>query len=374
MDNSIISSAAELRHLLHQNAELSNREFHTKEILISYLKANTDLEINDMGSWFYAAYRNPHASRNIAFRADFDALPIPDDPALPYHSLTAGVSHKCGHDGHSACLAAFARLINDKGCRNNVFFLFQHAEETGEGAKICSQLIEREHIDEIFGFHNMPSFPSGAVSVHTGTAACASKGLIFEFRGKTSHASQPENGRNPAFAISKLVLDIPKLISYDVEKGIILCTVIRVDIGDAAFGTSAGKGKLMLTIRAAHEDDMNALENTLLGLARQYSGEYKLEFSYSETDVFPETFNHTESAQRVRSVCRKLNIPIAEWNEPFRSSEDFGYYTKLTKGALFYVGSGEKHASLHTQDYDFPDEIIETVVKLYFSLADGEIG
>ena len=372
MDNSIISSAAGLRHLLHQNAELSGREFHTKEILISYLKKNTQLEINDMGPWFYAVYRNPDSSRNIAFRADFDALPIPDDPNLPYHSLTDGVSHKCGHDGHSACLAAFAKAVNDRGCKNNVFFLFQHAEETGEGAKICSQLIEREHIDEIFGFHNMPSFPLGSVSVHTGTAACASKGLIFEFTGITSHASQPENGRNPAFAISKLILDIPKLISYDIEKGIILCTVICVDIGEAAFGTSAGKGKLMLTVRAAHENDMNALENTLIELAKRYSSEYGLKFSYSETDVFPETFNHAESAERVRSVCRKLGIPIAKWNEPFRSSEDFGYYTKFTKGALFYVGSGENHASLHTQDYDFPDEIIETVVKIYTALADGE--
>lgn len=118
---------------------------------------------------------------------------------------------------------------------------------------------------------------------------------------------------------------------------------------------------------------MNALENTLLELARRYSDEYKLEFSYSETDVFPETFNHADSAERVRSACRKLNIPIAAWNEPFRSSEDFGYYTKLTKGALFYVGSGEKHASLHTQDYDFPDGIIETVARLYTALADGDI-
>ncbi|MCH5278684.1 MAG: amidohydrolase [Christensenellaceae bacterium] len=368
--NDILASSVSLRHELHRNAELSSHETVTKRLLMKYLSKNTSLELHDMGSWFYAAYRCG-VGRNIAFRADFDALPIGEGQALEYASKNPGVSHKCGHDGHSACLCAFAQLIDRTGCKNNVFFLFQHAEETGCGAYECQRLIELEHIDEIYGFHNMPGLPFGSVAVHTGTAACASKGLVLSFAGVTSHASQPERGRNPAFAISKLICDIPESIKPDKYSGMVLCTVIRVDIGEEAFGTSAGRGRLMLTIRAEHESEMDSLEAHLTELAQDYADADSLTLSIEYREPFPETYNHEESAERVRKSCTELGIPIARWDEPFRSSEDFGVYTKRTKGALFYVGCGENYAPLHTEGYDFPDDMIKTVISLYGKLSEN---
>ena len=39
------------------------------------------------------------------------------------------------------------------------------------------------------------------------------------------------------------------------------------------------------------------------------------------------------------------------------------------KGAFFGVGDGEDHAQLHTAGFEFPDEIIETAVKMFVGLA-----
>ncbi len=369
MDKGIISAATALRHELHRNAELSNHEDRTVRILIDFLSINTDLELHDMGRWFYAAYHAPTPKKRIAFRADIDALPIPESDALPYHSMNPMVSHKCGHDGHAACLAAFALQIDKTGCENDVFFIFQNAEETGDGAKLCRKLIAMENIDAVYGFHNMPGFPLGAVMVHTGTAACASTGLILSFTGKKAHASQPENGKNPAFAAAKLILDIPSLISPDEHEGMVLCTVIRVDIGDEAFGTSAGEGKLMLTLRAELESELELLISSLKDRAARYCEDYGLTLSCEFKDSFPETRNHAESAELIRACCLKCGIPLADWAEPFRSSEDFGYYTQLTGGALFYIGDGEEHPALHTAEFDFPDELIEIACKLFYELA-----
>lgn len=371
MDAGLLKKAISLRHELHKNAELSNHEERTKQILIDFIKSNTSLELHDMGAWFYAVYRDKAPRKRIAFRADFDALPIPEGNTLPYCSLNPNVSHKCGHDGHSACLAAFALQTAKEGCENDVFFLFQNAEETGDGAKNCCSLITSERIDEIYGFHNMPGFPLGAIMVHTGTAACASTGLVLRFIGKKSHASQPEFGRNPAFAISKLILDIPSFTKPEEHRGMLLCTVICVRIGEEAFGTNAGEGALMLTLRAEHEEELNRLIEGIKNRAMSYCTEYGLTLSCEFRDTFPETYNHPESAQFVRECCKKNGIPLAEWNEPFRSSEDFGYYTKLTRGALFYVGDGKDHPALHTSEFDFPDELIETVCTVYSALADG---
>ena len=154
MDKDILKTAVVLRHRLHRCAELSGQEKQTKAMLIDFLRTHTSLELHDMGAWFYAVYKAPlnartesAPTRRIAFRADFDALPIEDDPALPYASENRGVAHKCGHDGHSAALCALAAEIDRHGCRSDILFLFQHAEETGCGAPVCQKMITDEKPD-----------------------------------------------------------------------------------------------------------------------------------------------------------------------------------------------------------------------------------
>ena len=52
-------------------------------------------------------------------------------------------------------------------------------------------------------------------------------------------------------------------------------------------------------------------------------------------------------------------------NNPLPWSEDFAYFTRKFPGALFGLDSGESQSQLHNPDYDFPDEIIEDVIKMY---------
>ncbi len=364
-----MDSAINLRHELHKYPCLSGNERATIDTLIKYLESNSTLEINDMGNYFYAVYRTGKAKKRIAFRADMDALPISESDTLPYHSRNSGISHKCGHDGHCAALAAFAVNISKTGSENDIFFLFQHSEENGEGAKECCEFIKKEHIDEIYGFHNMPGFPLGAVMVHTEVSACSSTGIIMNFIGKSSHASQPEKGINPAFGISELVLKIPEITNKTDYKGMVMCSVIGINIGSEAFGTGAGSGKLLLTARAEHESELRLLLDKLLANAEEICKIHMLDLEYEYRETFPETVNDGECSQKVRECCKTLNIPIERWDEPFRSSEDFGYYNKITKGVLFYIGDGITHPPLHTLEFDFPDEIIETAVGIYTELA-----
>lgn len=400
IDADIVEKAAALRHELHTLAELSGREAQTKRKLMDFLRDNTKLTLVDMGDYFYAVCRAEEGrpggeKRRIAFRADMDALPIDEGTALPYCSKTRGVSHKCGHDGHSASLAAFALTVDRYGCENDIFFLFQNAEETGAGAEKCAEIIEKEHIDEIFGYHNMPGFPLGSVAVHTGCAACASTGLVFRFSGRNSHASQPENGRNPGFAIAALTGEVPQIVrvaagteegAVPAEKqlapgacmspdGIVMCTVVGLSAGSRedgtgeAFGTSAGFGKLCFTVRAESEKRMDALEKMLTERAAELASQYGLEISKQRVEPFPETRNDASSAEKVRAAARTLGLPPARWDEPFRSSEDFGWYTKLIPGALFYIGCGEAHAPLHTVNYDFEDALIPVAAALFLELS-----
>ena len=362
--------AKKLRHELHQHPELSNNETWTKQHLINFLKEHTKLEIVDKGRWFYAIYHAGDGKKNIAFRADIDALPMKETNDIPYASQFPGVAHKCGHDGHAASLAGFALEVDQNGADKNIFFLFQHAEETGDGAAECATFIKENNIEEIFAYHNMGGFPFKSVSVIDGTAHCASKGMTIHMEGIPSHASEPEKGKNPAFAIANVINAISEFISPEKNKGIVLCTVVQVNIGERAFGLSASKGDLRLTIRALYEDEMDRLQKNLEDLAKAEAEKYGLKVNFSYNDCFPETVNHKESTDKIRKVCKDKGFELLEMKEAFRGSEDFGHYTKLTKGAICYIGNGEEYASLHTCEYDFRDENIEIAVELFKGLAE----
>lgn len=361
--------AKKLRHQLHANPELSNYETWTKQHLMDFLKENTELEIIDQGGFFYARYYLADDKENIAFRADIDALAIEETIELDYGSQKPGISHKCGHDGHAATLAGFALEIDQVGADKNIFFLFQPAEETGDGAKKCISFLEENKIDEIFAYHNMSGMEYKSVNIMKGVTQWASKGMIIEMLGSPSHASQPEVGKNPAFAIAKIISELSESTESSAKKGGVLSTIVQVDIGEKTFGFSASKGSLLLTIRAEYEEEMDELQEKIEELAKSQARKYGLKVKFSFEDEFPETRNHDESIEKIKKVCREKDMKLVQMKESFRASEDFGHYLKVVKGAICYIGNGMDHAPIHTYEYDFPDELIKVGVDLFKGLA-----
>ena len=370
MDQEILRLATELRHELHAHPELSNQESWTKGRLMDFLRSHTTrLELVDRGRWFYGVLRAGGDRRSVALRADFDAVPVEDRCDLPYVSRVPGVGHKCGHDGHSATLAALALVLDREGADKNVCFLFQHAEETGDGARECAALLREEKVDEIFGFHNRPGLPLGMVQVLDGCVYCASEGMILSFQGVPSHASMPELGRNPAYAIAEIVRALPELTDPAAWRGMVFATIIQIDVGEPAFGTQASRGKLLLTIRGQYAEELDALRASIRALAEEKAARDGLELEISFRDVFPDTVSWPSSNEKIRRCCAELGIPCREMPAPFRSSEDFGWYTKLIPGAFFEIGGGEG-GDLHTVGMDFNDAIIPVAVKLYRRLIE----
>lgn len=368
MEKKNLDLAISLRHELHAHPELSNEEVWTKNHLLEFIQNNTvNLEIVDKGTWFYAIYRAAADKPNIAFRADFDALPMDEIISIPWASKFPGKAHKCGHDGHSATLAAFALEVDQKGADNNIFFLFQPAEEVGDGALQCVPMLQEENIQQIFGYHNMSGMPFQSVNVLDGNVQCASTGMIIKLQGSPAHASQPENGTNPSFAIAKIINSIPGLLKD--SEGLLLCTVVQVNIGERQFGMSAYNGELLLTIRALYEAELDQLRHKLIQIASEEAEKDGLNISFEYSDAFPETKNAKECVDQVRAVAKAKGFELNEMSEPIRASEDFGHYTKVVPGAYFYVGNGEDYPHIHTSEYDFRDENIQVACEIFKGIA-----
>jgi amidohydrolase len=289
---------------------------------------------------------------------------------LPYGSRYPGVAHKCGHDGHSACLAALALEINKQGANQNVYLVFQHAEETVQGARECVPLMDEAHIAEIFAFHNVPGLPENLITLIDGTACCGSTGMIIRLQGIPAHASQPEDGRNPCFAIADLIKSLPDLTDSARYTGLVLATVIGIDAGKEAFGMSADEGRLMLTIRSAFDDDLDLLRQRIEDKTREFAVRYGLEYAVSLRDSVPATVNHPESVDKMRRAAKRLGLRVLEADSPIRGSEDFAWFLKRTRGAMCGVGIGEDRAPIHTTAFDFNDAVIPAVADLFTALLD----
>ncbi|MBQ9418976.1 MAG: M20/M25/M40 family metallo-hydrolase, partial [Synergistaceae bacterium] len=230
-------------------------------------------------------------------------------------------------------------------------------------ARECANFLRERSISEIYAFHNWSGWPEKSIVVREGLCQCSSAGLTIKFTGKTSHASEPEKGINPAYVIAKIISSIeenktPKL----------LCTIINIKLGEKNFGISPGDGEISMTLRAEREEDMRVFRNAVVNLAERLGRENSVGVEIEGHDYFPETSSDSRCVKRIREAAKKLGLNVIDMPDPIRASEDFGFYTKQIHGAIFYIGNGEGYPAIHTPEYDFNDGILETAVNVFVKI------
>ncbi len=227
-----------LRRELHAHPELSGLEEQTAARLKSFLETYRpdQLHTGVGGHGLLAVFDSGRRGQTVAIRCELDALPIEEPNDIPHRSTRKGVSHKCGHDGHMAAVAALAALVRRLGLPcGRVVLLFQAAEESGEGARamLRDPRFTDLNTDCIFAFHNLPKHPASEVVVRAGTFACASVGLVARFEGAGTHSSYPEHGRSPAPAVAGLIAALGKIAAETNDPdSLSLVTVTQAQVGD----------------------------------------------------------------------------------------------------------------------------------------------
>ena len=324
-----------LRRTLHAIPALSGHEHQTMETLKAFLRTHTTCTIHDRDGWFYARRDGSPDLPTVAFRADTDAI-VCAATNQPYHG--------CGHDGHAASLAGLAHLTEHPAVplKYNLVFLFQPAEETGEGAAMCCPALP-DDISVICGCHTIPGYPHGTVLLRDDVFACASRGMILRFSGRQSHAAYPETGCNPSSAIAALVTQLDALTRQTAQtgSGTVQTTVVGMQVGGRNFGVSPGDGALYLTIRAHYEADLERLADAITAAAHRLCDPSGIGVEVSFADVFPDTTNNARAVQSLRTLLDRQGIPHQTLVQPMRWSEDFGHYCRRFPGLFFGIGTGD---------------------------------
>ncbi|MBL0402561.1 amidohydrolase [Microvirga aerilata] len=352
------------RRKLHRMPELSREEAQTAREVQAFLKSTgPDRIITGLGGHGVAAIYDGRApGPTVMVRSELDGLPIEEISSAPHRSATPGKAHLCGHDGHTAILAALARALGrQRPQRGRVVLMFQPAEEDGSGAAavVADPKFRQIAPDYAFALHNLPGLPFGKVALADGPVNCASRGMRIVLSGKTAHASMPETGTSPVNAVANLMPALTALgEGGPLDEGFAMITVTHAKVGEAAFGVAPGRAEIWATLRtltdAGMEDLCARAEHLVLSRAREQG--LGVEIAYD--DIFHHCENAPEAVAHLQRALTAEGVPFDRGSLPIRASEDFGRFGETASSAMFFLGAGENHPSLHNPDYDFPDDLI----------------
>lgn len=367
-----IDSLVSLRKSIHLEPELSGMESMTVKKINDFIRIySPDKTIQEIGkSGIAYIFRGYRPGPTLLLRAELDALPIDENIKSQHNSLFKNISHKCGHDGHIAILCGVASCLNS--CRpekGRVVLLFQPAEETGQGANLVINDSRFNEIqpDYVFALHNIPGYPAGSILIRNDVFAMASRGLRIILGGKSSHASEPEKGKNPLKAFTSIIENIEKLpLENQMKDGMI--TICHAKLGEYSFGLCPGNAEILATIRSKDDNDMETLSNITLDFIGNVCLQHNLNFDYSWREEFPATVNDSDCVNYIHSAAGETGNEVVFLSKPFKWSEDFGTFTSQFKGAFFGIGAGTEISALHHPEYDFPDNIISQGVSVYLKL------
>lgn len=382
------------RHHIHQNPELSNREFKTSEYVATHLKSlGIEVQTGVAHTGVVGILKGKKRGKVVALRADMDALPVIERNDLPYKSEVTsvfngqetGVMHACGHDTHVAILMGVAEVLSkNRNFPGTVKFIFQPAEEgppPGEegGAKLMVKegVLENPKVDAIFGLHINSGTHVGKITYKPGGMMAASQRFVIKVKGKQAHGSTPWQSVDPIVTSAQIINGLQTLISREselTEEGAVI-SVGSIHSG-IRFNIIPESLEMIGTIRTLNRDMKELIRIRMQEMVPTIAQAYRAEATVDIQDGADITFNNEALTEKMiptlERVAGKENV--YEINA-ITGAEDFSYFQNEVPGLFFFLGGTpldmkESEApSHHTPSFIVDDASMKLGVKALSNLA-----
>ena len=365
------------RRDLHAHPELQYDVHRTAGKVAELLQSfGVDEVVTGIGrSGVVGVIRGRGPGKTIGLRADVDALPITERTGKPYASTAAGKMHACGHDGHTAMLLGAARyLAETRTFDGTAIVIFQPAEEGGAGGRAMVEdgLMERFGIEEVYGTHNIPGLAPGSFGIREGGIMAASDEFSILIEGVGGHAALPHNTVDPVMIAAQLITALHTIVSRNVDpmRHAVL-SVTMVQAGEA-FNIIPRTVKLTGTIRTLDEQVRTVMETQLRTVTTSLVQAFGATAEVHYRRGYPVTVNAPGPTAYAARVAADVAGPerVDANADATMGGEDFSYMLRARPGAYIFIGNGDS-TELHTDTYDFNDDIIPVGVSYWVRLIES---
>ncbi|HET9228248.1 MAG TPA: amidohydrolase [Thermoanaerobaculia bacterium] len=375
----------EIRHRLHQNPELSNRETQTSALVADYLKKlGLDVRTGIAKTGVVAVLKGGKPGPVVAVRADMDALPVIEQTDLPFKSTKkdnflgqeVGVAHACGHDVHTSVQLGVAKVLKSlqADLPGTVVFIFQPAEEgPPPGEQGGADLMLKEGVFKdlkpaaIFALHAFPDLQVGQVGYNAGPTMAAVDQFVAKVKGKQAHGAWPHLSVDPVVMASQVVLALQTIRSRNLpplEPSVITVGIFR---GGERFNIIPGEVHLEGTVRTYNEQVRTEVERRMReildGITKAGGGAFELEYKRNA----PATVNEPELTRTSAALlARSVGADNVKVVEPSMGGEDFAYFANEIPGFYFRLGvvaPGTTSGGLHTPTFRADDSSVAAGMK-----------
>lgn len=375
---SLYPELVQFRREMHMYPELSFQEVETpRKIAAALGQMGLEVRTGVGGRGVLGLLKGGQEGPTIAFRADFDALPIQDEKEVPYRSRVPGVMHACGHDIHTASLLGAARVLSEarEQLAGNLLFIHQFGEELVPGGAL--PMIEDgclEGVDAIYGVHVSSGMPYGMIGVREGYTMAAADTFEIEIVGKGGHGAAPHLTVDPIVTGSQLVLNLQQIVSRRVrpqEAAVLTVGSFHSGETDNVIPETA---RLSGTVRSFDEETRTMIEQAVRQIVQSTcegaGATWRLEYQRG----YPALWNHPEETKRVERLARQVAGERQVRHLPaMMESEDFARYLQKVPGSFFYVGGGNPEIAAvfphHHPHFDVDERSMLLIGKMFIALA-----
>ncbi len=381
----------EIRHRIHANPELGNREEETAAVVAEHLRSlGLEVETGVAHTGVVALLRGGRPGPVVAVRADMDALPVTERSGLAFASTKrteylgqeVGVAHACGHDVHTSVLLGTASVLAAVADElpGTVKLIFQPAEEgPPPGEQGGAQLMMQEGVladpapEAIFALHAFPDLSVGQVGYIEGPAMAAVDHFLIDLEGQQSHGAYPELSVDPVVMAAQAIQALQTIRSRSLPglaPGVVTVGIVE---GGERFNIIPESVHLEGTVRTFSAEDRELvrtrMEEILDGVTRAAGGSYELEYRSNA----PATVNDPELSQKMRPALeRAVGADRVIDVEPTMAGEDFAYFAQEVPGFYFRLGVEDPdHPSggLHTPTFRASDDAVEVGIRAMTSVV-----
>ena len=366
------------RRDIHQNPELSNREFKTAAKVAKHLRAlGIDVETEVAHTGVVGLLKGGKPGKVVALRADMDGLPVKEKVNLPFASKAKGiyqekevdVMHACGHDNHVAGLMGAAEILASirKDLPGTVKFIFQPAEEgapLGEkgGAPYMVEegVMDNPKVDAIFGLHAWPG-KVGQAEYRSGPTMAAAERMRITVTGVQTHGALPWGGVDPIVISSQIILSLQTIVSREVDITEVPAVVTIGSIHGGVRNNIIPEEVVMEgTIRTFKQEIKDHIHKSIKDkvemIASASGAKANVEiFSGIAKVTYNEPSLTDQMLPSLQKVYGKDNVLI----RPFvTGAEDFPFFTDHAPGLYFFNGVSEDPSKAYPNHspYFFADE------------------